>query len=126
MSTQSSNAAVIDSAAISLSGLCILHCLALPIIAASLPFFSVLAEAEWVHKAFVIMALPITGWAIARTRGHAAQMPFIVLAVLGLALLLASAFVEALHDYETPLTVIGALLLASAHILRWRSHHTAS
>jgi hypothetical protein len=33
---------------------------------------------------------------------------------------LAAAFAEPLHDYETPLTITGAVLLASAHGLRWR------
>ena len=112
----------IDASAITLSGLCLIHCLALPLMAAFLPLAGVVAEAEWVHKAFVLAALPLSGFAIARGWNRGAGAGFILLAIGGLSLLLAAAFMEALHDYETPLTVLGALALASAHVWRWLHH----
>ena len=119
-------AGAIDASAITLSGLCLVHCLALPLMAAFLPLAGVVAEAEWIHKAFVAAALPLSGFAIARGFSRGAGTGFILLATSGLALLMAGAFVEALHDYETPLTVIGALLLASAHVRRWLRHTRAA
>lgn len=47
---------------------------------------------------------------------------FSVLAVIGLALLIAVAVVPARHDLEIALTACGALLLASAQIWRRRNH----
>lgn len=122
MATRTSGAAAIDGAAISLSGLCVIHCLALPLLAAILPIAGMWAEAEWVHKVFVAAALPLSGFAIARAFSARGQTVFIALALTGLSLLVASAFVEALHDYETLLTVAGALTLAAAHGWRWQAH----
>lgn len=122
----SSGAAAIDGTSISLSGLCVIHCLALPLLAAVLPIAGIWGEAEWVHKLFVAAALPLSGFAIARAFATKGQTLFIVLAIAGLSLLVASAFIEQLHDYETLLTVIGALTLATAHIWRWRTHGPAS
>ncbi|WP_413894670.1 MerC family mercury resistance protein [Pantoea ananatis] len=51
-----------------MSGLCLLHCLALPLLAAALPLFGVWAEAEWVHVVFVAIAAPLAGLAL--WRGH--------------------------------------------------------
>ncbi|MCI4643412.1 MAG: MerC domain-containing protein [Hyphomonadaceae bacterium] len=122
MAGRVSSAAALDASAITLSGLCLVHCLALPLMAAILPLAGVWAEAEWVHQLFVAVALPISGFAIWRSISLPGWKGFAALAVLGLALLIAAAFVEALHAFETPLTVAGAVLLASAHIWRWVNH----
>jgi hypothetical protein len=122
MAGRSSGAAVIDVSAITLSGLCVVHCLALPLLAAFLPLAGAWSEAEWVHKAFVALALPLSGFAIVRRLSGPDWKVFVGLAVAGLILLIAAAFMEALHEYETPLTVTGALMLASAHIWRWAHH----
>jgi hypothetical protein len=109
----------LDASAAGLSLMCLIHCLLLPVFAAFLPVAGVLAEMEWIHKALVLTALPITALAIARHRTGKVRFSFVLPAVLGLALLLAAGFVEELHEFETPLTVAGAVLLASAHIWRW-------
>lgn len=107
---------MIDGSAIALSGLCLLHCLALPLLSAILPIAGVWAEAEWLHKAFVIAALPFSLIGLSSKR---VSVPIGILIASGFGLLLAGAFVEALHDFETQLTVAGGLLLASGHALRW-------
>ena len=111
-----------DASAITLSSLCLVHCLALPVLATVLPVAGVFAEAEWLHKGLVLAAIPISGSVILRSKDQQYALGFAVLAIAGLAQLVAAAFVEPLHDYEKPLTVIGALMLASAHILRWNRH----
>jgi hypothetical protein len=58
--------ATLDASAIGLSGLCLAHCLLLPVAAALLPALAVAAEAEWLHLAFAASALPIAGLALAR------------------------------------------------------------
>jgi hypothetical protein len=106
---------LLDGSAIGLSGLCLVHCLALPVAAAASPLLGVWSEAEWVHLAFVLLAAPLSAAALvmARPRRPAA----IVLALAGLVLLAAALlFPEA----ETVMTVAGGLVLASGHLVNWR------
>ncbi|MEM9054961.1 MAG: MerC domain-containing protein [Pseudomonadota bacterium] len=116
MAGRNSGAAAIDGAAITLSGLCLVHCLALPLVSASLPIAGIWADAEWLHKAFVVAALPFSALAL---RARPVNWAVIGLIVLGLVLLVLGAFVEPLHDYEVQLTVIGAVALSTGHALRW-------
>ena len=119
-------AGALDASALALSGLCLIHCLALPILAAVLPLAGVIAEAEWVHRAFVLAALPISGVAIAKNRAAKGGALFPALAIVGLSILLAAAFAEPLHDFEVVLTSLGAVILASAHLWRWARHNHAN
>lgn len=120
--TARSNSFKLDASAIGISGLCLVHCLALPLMSAFLPIAGALAEAEWIHAVLVLMALPITGFVIFKHLSSGGAATFPVLATIGLLLLLAAAFVEPLHDVEVLLTVLGAILLATAHIERWVSY----
>lgn len=122
MAAQNLRAAAFDASAIGLSGLCLIHCLALPLMAAFLPLAGVWAEAEWVHKLFVITALPLSGFVIWRTMSRGGRLGFVGPACAGLTLLVTAAFVPAAEAWETPLTVTGGILLASAHIWRWSRH----
>lgn len=115
---------LLDASAIALSSLCLLHCLALPLLAAALPLFGVWAEAEWVHALFVAIAAPMTGFAL--WRAHRQQrLPAAAMAsaALGLLLLLGGAMGWPSHASETPMTVTGSLLLAATHVWNaWRRH----
>ncbi|MEM0984696.1 MAG: MerC domain-containing protein [Pseudomonadota bacterium] len=122
MNARTQNGGVVDASAITLSSLCIAHCILLPI---AVPFISVagaVAEMEWLHKVFVAAAIPISAFAMIRSADLPGRMAFTQLAVLGLAMLVAAAFVPALHDFERVLTVAGALSLAIAHVWRWKAH----
>ncbi|MEM6556912.1 MAG: MerC domain-containing protein [Pseudomonadota bacterium] len=116
MAGRTPGATVVDGSAIVLSSLCLIHCLALPLLSAILPVAGVWAEAEWLHKTFVIAAIPFSLIGLSSKR---LTVPIGILIASGIGFLLLGAFVESLHDYETQLTVIGALLLASGHALRW-------
>jgi hypothetical protein len=106
----------LDASAVALSGLCLLHCLALPLLATLLPLFGAWAHAEWVHVLFVAVALPLSGQALWRAqRRHPVPALAWAGAALGLGLLLAGAFGWAGAAAETPLTVAGSLLLAGVH-----------
>ncbi len=109
----------LDATAITLSALCLIHCLALPVLSLSLPVLGALAEAEWIHQVLVILALPIPVIAVLNDRGQSGRYEFTVLAAVSLSLMLAAAFFEPLHDFETALTIVGSTLLAAAHIRRW-------
>ncbi len=119
----SSKSAAMDAGAITLSVLCLIHCLALPLLSATMPMMGVLAEAEWVHRLLVMLAAPMPLIAIIADERGPRWIEFTFLATLGLALLLAAAMIEALHDHETVITVTGACLLSIAHIRRWSRGH---
>ena len=104
----------IDSTGLSLSTLCIIHCLLLPILGSSLPILGVLSESEWIHKGLVIFVLPVALSLIATTKRLGVQ----ILAVLGASMLFTAAFIPLFHDFETVMTVSGGLLLGLAHTLR--------
>ncbi len=114
-----------DRAGVTLSALCIVHCLLLPLTTSFLPLMGVLAENETIHKALVLLA--IIPAAFAFTDFNGSKSPFLIagLGVIGVISLLMSAFIEAFHDYEAILTLVGAVILASAHIVRIRAnkHH---
>lgn len=109
---------LLDASAISLSGLCMAHCLVLPLVAALSPLLAAWAEAEWVHVAVIAMAAPLSALALWR-RG---QRPAVIaLALSGLTLM--GLGLWPFHVFETPLTVGGSLLLAGGHIVNWKRRH---
>lgn len=108
-----------DGVAMSLSGLCLLHCLALPVLAVSLPVLGALAEAEWVHWLFVALAVPASALALLGSFGRGSAS-LIAGATVGIGLLIAGAAGWPDHDSETLLTVAGGLVLAGVHALNWR------
>ena len=118
-----SRAATLDASAVSLSLMCLIHCLALPVMSAFLPLAGAIAEIEWIHKALVLIAIPVTGLALTYHRKTQKRLLFVVSALVGLSLLLVAAFVERLEDHETLLTTIGATVLAFAHTWRWLNRH---
>lgn len=117
------NVARLDAVAIGLSGICVIHCLVLPAFVAFIPVFSQFSEAEWVHKILVLLALPVSGFAILRSTAGTNRTMFISLVVIGGLLLLAGAFVEQFHQVEVVFTLLGALTLSLAHFIRWRHSH---
>ncbi|KAB7769731.1 MerC family mercury resistance protein [Xanthomonas maliensis] len=115
--------ALLDGSAIALSSLCLLHCLALPLLASALPLLGTWSQAEWVHVVFATLAVPLSGYALWSThRRQALPLAVWTLAILGLAALVLGASEQVPPWLETRITVGGSLLLASAHLLnlRWR------
>jgi hypothetical protein len=122
-----STATALDASAVGLSALCLAHCLALPVLALALPALSAWAEAEWIHVALLLVAVPIAAMAFVDLRsGRPHSWSMLGLAALGLALMLAGALEFPNHDWERPLTLLGGLMLAGAHIANWRRRHARS
>jgi hypothetical protein len=109
---------LLDASAVGLSGLCLAHCLALPVAAAFLPVLGTWAEAEWVHLAFLAAAVPISTVALVRSGGWKAPV-VLGLALIGIGLLMSGALF-ANEGVELAMTVAGGLALATAHTLNWR------
>ena len=113
----------LDRAALGASALCLVHCLALPLIIAALPALShLLSLPESIHVWILLFAMPTAGLAFVTGRArHGAFYPLIV-GALGL-MALATGIVFGSTRLETPITVTGSLLLAAAHIANWRLRH---
>lgn len=109
-----------DALALSLSSLCLLHCLALPLVASLLPLAGAWAEAAWVHWAFAFVAAPLSAYTLTRPHPRGLPVGALLLAAVGASLLFAGAAEFPRHELETPITVTGGLLLAAAHVLNWR------
>ena len=108
-----------DMYAAGLSTLCVLHCVALPVLVGLMPLVAQAAESELVHRVLVVAAVPVSLRVIWKTRPMAGNRLFVGAALTGLGLLLLAAFVEAASAYEEPITVAGGVLLASAHVWHW-------
>ena len=109
----------LDLYAVGLSTLCVIHCVALPLLVALMPVAAQAAENELVHRVLVIAAIPVSLRVIWKTRPVSANRLFVGGALTGLGLLLLAAFIEAVSPYEEPITVAGAVLLGSAHLWHW-------
>ncbi len=109
----------LDVYAASVATLCLVHCLALPLLVTSVSLAAPLAENEIVHKVLVLIAAPATLFIVYSDVRLASRRLFIGVALTGLALLIAAAFAPALEAFEEPVTVAGSVMLAAAHI--WRA-----
>jgi len=104
---------VFDGTAVSLSGLCMLHCLALPLVISMLPLTMQGLQSEIVHQVLVVLAVPLAMSAVWAARGQRLSGVTIALLLAGAAALALGAFAETL------LTFTGAVLLSVGHISRW-------
>ena len=121
---RAATARLLDGWAMGLSGLCLAHCLVLPVAAALLPVLGAWARAEWVHLVFVAIAAPMAAIALLRpSQGRAPPPGLVALGVLGVAGLAAGAFGPL--STETWLTVAGSLCLVSAHLWNIRRRRLA-
>jgi hypothetical protein len=118
--SSSRSAAVGDVFALSLSGLCFVHCVVLPPLAVVLPLLGAWAHAEWVHWLFAGLAAPLSMWTLSRPPSSARSAWALALATMGVVLLFSGAAGFPRANLETPLTVMGGLALASAHAINLR------
>lgn len=108
-----------DLYAAGLSTLCLLHCLALPLLVSLMPLATLPAESHLLHQVLALAAVPVSLRVVWKAQSVPGNGLFIAAAVSGLTLLLVAAFVEPAEAYEEPVTVVGGLLLASAHLWHW-------
>lgn len=126
MITFTSREDFLERAAMGASLLCLIHCLALPLVIAALPALSrILNISESFHIWVLLFATPTSGAALFAGRlRHGAFWP-ITLGFVGLLCLAIGALLFLETPVETPVTVSGSLLLATAHIGNWRLRHAA-
>ena len=103
------------------SAACILHCLATPVLVASLPVFAAsMLNSEWLHIILAAATVPVASIAFRRGyRCHGSWLPFLI-ALPGLSTLWLTLLAGESHWLETALVSIGATLLITAHVLNHR------
>ena len=119
---------ILDRAAIALSGLCLLHCLALPLIILVLPALGA-DDGGHFHVQMLIVVVPVSVVAFAMGIKRHRRYAVVAAGVVGIGLMAIGATVA--HDRfgllaDTLLTVSGALILATAHFYNSKlSRHRA-
>ena len=107
----------LDRAAIGLSGLCLLHCLALPIVVGALPALLPFVEGH-LHAQMLVVVVPLSVVAVAIGYSRHQSARVVLAVAVGLALLLFGATVA--HNSlgvvaDRLFTVSGAIVLAAGH-----------
>lgn len=122
--TRSDRLSRLDRLGLLLSGICLVHCIGLPILILLLPAIAFALPSDGVvHAALIVMVLPVSGFALSRGLSKHGNRWAALLGVSGLLfLVLGLAFFES-ESAETISTVTGSLMISLAHILNWRGHH---
>ncbi|MCZ6711340.1 MAG: MerC domain-containing protein [Gammaproteobacteria bacterium] len=111
-----------DRIAITMSGLCLLHCLIIPVVVVLAPAFSsvVLGTETTVHWIFLALAVPISCWALLRGYRRSHRRYGLLAGLVGLFVMFLG--VSHLFDpaLEVPLTVLGVSLIVVAHAMNLR------
>lgn len=123
------NTVFFDKVAISLSSLCIAHCLMFPILATLVPSFLALGlNTENFHLWMVISVIPTSIYALSLGCKKHEKTSVIIIGVLGLSCLVI-AFVLGANSLteigEKSLTTLGALIISYAHVKNYKlcQHH---
>lgn len=115
---------ILDAFAVGLSGLCLVHCLALPLLIALFPLLgATLIDHEAFHQIILIAVLPTSAIALGVGYSRHRHKPVAVLGSVGVAALVFAAFaLHAFHAHhlETWITVAGGIALALAHTINFR------
>ena len=124
MDQPTTNQGYLDRIAVVLSGICMLHCLALPLLLTVFPIMNVTILSEEVfHLLMLVVILPVSVVALTiGCRQHKDTLT-VVLGAIGLGILTVTAFAG--HDIfgltgERLVTSLGGLILAGAHIQNYR------
>jgi hypothetical protein len=114
----------LDLMAMLFSGLCLLHCLALPLLIAILPlaFSSVVAD-EHFHRWMLLGVVPTSVLALGWGWRHHRSNLVAGCGVLGMALMSYAAFAGISEFGDRLYTVSGALLLAIGHLRNYQLRH---
>jgi hypothetical protein len=111
---------LLDKSAMTLSGLCLIHCLAGTLV---LTLFA--ASSEWfshnVHLYGLALALPLAAVALWRGVMVHGRIGVALLGASGIGLMAASLFIAHGGSGEVLLSVLGVILLATAHLWNLRA-----
>lgn len=115
---------LLDKAAVVLSGICMLHCLALPVLLTIFPIINIsLIDEATFHVVMIVFILPISLIALAIGCRQHKDILTIILGVIGLGILIITAiYGHTLFGLtgERLVTSLGGVILALAHIQNYR------
>ena len=116
----------LDRVAVTGSAVCMIHCLALPLLLAAAPSLSaIIAIPESFHRWVLLFAAPVAMVALLGGNvRHKVPLP-LCLGLIGLALMTIGAFVLREGAAEIAITVAGSVLVATAHIMNQRLRHSS-
>lgn len=108
---------MLDKAAVTLSGLCLLHCLALPLLLIVLPFINAVSL-DGLHAEMLFVVIPVSSVALLLGFRRHGDRRILLAGVVGMVLLILGGTVA--HDHygviaDRTLTIAGALVLAFTH-----------
>lgn len=110
----------LDGAAAGVSLLCLVHCLALPLLIAALPALSqMLAVPEGFHRGVALIALPASAVALLSGFRRHRSARAMVLAAVGLSAIGWGAFGAESAAAELLATVFGSVAVSAAHVVNW-------
>jgi hypothetical protein len=116
-----------DKLGLSLSALCAIHCLFIPVIIAVLPLSPfALAVEHWFHPVFALLIAPTIFYAVRRSHFN---KRIVTLLTTGFILIIAGWLLGHYilgHIFETITTLIGSIFLIAGHWHNYRHHQTCS
>jgi len=111
------NRDILDHAAIALSGLCLIHCLLLPVIVVTLPLLGQFNEAHF-HVQMLVVVVPVSLFAFTLGYRNHGNKRIIAWGIAGIALLfIGGTFALAKYSIlaDSLLTMAGSIVLATSH-----------
>lgn len=117
---------LLDRWAIGLSALCLVHCLAIPVTLLVLPLFAhdLISHQSAIHWILLVLALPLSAFALARGYRRHRYLPVIIAGVVGIGTMFVGVAHLAGINAELPLSILGALCLVYAHVQNMRHSHS--
>jgi thiol:disulfide interchange protein len=113
----------LDKWGIAISSICLVHCLALPIIIALLPALtSIIPSDGWVHGILIGFAFPVTGLALWRGYRQHQDIHLLIMGGLGLTCIALALVYTDNRTADVSMTLFGGLLIVVAHTLNLRAH----
>jgi MFS superfamily sulfate permease-like transporter len=128
MDNSSGPSEVLDQVAVTLSGLCLVHCLALPFAIAALPFLGQFAE-DHLHLQILIVVIPVSVIALALGFRRHRHLGIVMAGLASLIVITVGGTIAHLQYgivADRALTIAGSLSLAITHYRNFRlSRHLA-
>lgn len=111
-----------DRTGLYLSGACLIHCAALPLAALLLPSLSgvLFDHSSALHWLLLGLAIPVSGYALARGYRVHRQITAVAVGSVGLVLMALGVSHLLSESLEIPLTLCGATIVAGSHLLNMR------
>lgn len=112
----------LDGTAVTLSALCLVHCLALPLVVAGVPFLAQFSEGH-LHAQVLVLVLPLSLVALGLGFRRHRDARIVMCGLLGMLLLVIGATVA--HSQlglvaDRLFTITGSIVLGTAHLLNSR------